>query len=752
MDGRRTILMGRYEIGKQLGQGTFAKVFYARNLTTSQAVAIKMINKDKVMKVGLMEQIKRGKLSEDAARKYFHQLISAVDYCHSRGVYHRDLKPENLLLDENENLKVSDFGLSALAESKRQDGLLHTTCGTPAYVAPEVLSRKGYDGAKADIWSCGVILFVLVAGYLPFHDTNLIEMYRKISRAEFRCPRIFSTELKDLLYKILDPDPSTRISISRIKRSAWYRKPVEVHAKKNEAETSENTCTGEGTTSGSTECSTSEGNQGPLSLPNLNAFDIISLSTGFNLSGFFEDKYGRREERFTTRQPVTTVFTKLKELSKRLKLKVKMKENGILKLASPKEGKKGVLELDAEILEVAPSLLLVELKKTNGDTMEYQKLVKEENKASTEGYCLALLRCGHRRLCKSTAPRSALHLPRPAGVEAELHPVSVGHMSMAAEMEQPLRSSMWGMIVWLCQGIHVHGQLDIEEEPRIGNGSIVENPASDLVKSESDRIKTFYQTVLSAIMVFVTAALASYKDMKTLYSTTSHNKARLSSLLVDEGLFIFMTFLCAVVLMMSEFFVYQYGHGRWGRVWCWVLTILVAVTGGMLIVADTILIVTNRSNMLLSVLGPVVLLVGAAVSAGAWMREEPSSELGSSNDAAMKVTFDLATVGTIVSFTLQGGIVFGYLKTPGSKQVKRDPPLDLAACYATSTLSLIAMMVCAMPLACRQHFFSRIRKSVAYHCIKKENVCIYKRPAQDRLKKETKITLKIITSRLNSLG
>ncbi|GJM92713.1 hypothetical protein PR202_ga09206 [Eleusine coracana subsp. coracana] len=306
-----------------------------------------MIHKDRVMKVGLTEQIKReisimrlvkhpnvlqlfevmaskskiyfvleyakggelfnkiakgGKLSEDSARRYFHQLISAVDYCHSRGVYHRDLKPENLLLDDNENLKVSDFGLSALAESKRQDGLLHTTCGTPAYVAPEVLSRKGYDGAKADVWSCGVILFVLVAGYLPFHDTNLIEMYRKISRAEFRCPRSFSTELKDLLYKILDPDPSTRISISRIKRSAWYRKPIETHAKKSEAEATEKTLTAE----------------------------------------------------------------------------VKKKENGTLKLAAPKEGKKGVLELDADIFEVAPSLFLVELKKTNGDTLEYQKLVKEE--------------------------------------------------------------------------------------------------------------------------------------------------------------------------------------------------------------------------------------------------------------------------------------------------------------------------------------------------------------------------------------
>jgi 5'-AMP-activated protein kinase, catalytic alpha subunit len=167
---------------------------------------------------------KGGKLTEDAAKKYFRQLIGAVDYCHSRGVYHCDLKPENVLLDENENLKVSDFGLSALAESKRQDGLLHTTCGTPAYVAPEVLSRKGYDGAKADAWSCGVILFVLVAGYLPFHDTNLIEMYRKISRAEFRCPRSLSTELKDLPCKILDPDPSTRISISRIKRKCLVQK------------------------------------------------------------------------------------------------------------------------------------------------------------------------------------------------------------------------------------------------------------------------------------------------------------------------------------------------------------------------------------------------------------------------------------------------------------------------------------------------------------------------------------------------
>ncbi|KAM0888234.1 hypothetical protein ACQ4PT_028557 [Festuca glaucescens] len=275
----RSILMERYEIGRQLGQGTFAKVYYARNLTNGQSVAIKMIDKEKVLRIGLMDQIKReisimrivrhpnvlqlfevmatrskiyfvleyakggelfnkiakGKLSEEGARKYFHQLISAVDYCHSRGVYHRDLKPENLLMDEYETLRVSDFGLSALTESKWQDGLLHTACGTPAYVAPEVLSRKGYSGAKADVWSCGVILFVLAASYLPFHERNLIEMYRKIAKAEYKCPRFFSAELKELLQGILDPDPNTRMSIARVKRSAWYKKPNEITAHKTQS-------------------------------------------------------------------------------------------------------------------------------------------------------------------------------------------------------------------------------------------------------------------------------------------------------------------------------------------------------------------------------------------------------------------------------------------------------------------------------------------------------------------------------------
>ncbi|WCJ27813.1 CBL-interacting protein kinase 2 [Euphorbia peplus] len=418
------VLMQKYEIGKLLGQGTFARVHHARDLRNGMSVAIKIIDKEKVFKVGMIEQIKReisvmrlirhpnvvelyevlatktkiyfvmeyvkggelfnkvakGKLREDAARKYFQQLISAVDYCHSRGVSHRDLKPENLLLDENGNLKVSDFGLSALAECKRQDGLLHTTCGTPAYVAPEVIIRKGYDGSKADIWSCGVILFVLMAGYLPFHDTNLMEMYRKIGKAEFKFPNWFPPEVRKLLSKILDPNPRTRISMAKIMENSWFRKGLEPRPLAVEIETKEPApldCDAIFNVNESS-CTLTESKQEGMKPCNLNAFDIISYSSGFDLSGLFEEKEKKKEVRFTANKPATVVISKLEEIAKRLRLKIKKQDGGLLKLEGTKAGRKGVLGVDAEIFEITPIFHLVEMKKSSGDTMEYQKVLKEE--------------------------------------------------------------------------------------------------------------------------------------------------------------------------------------------------------------------------------------------------------------------------------------------------------------------------------------------------------------------------------------
>ncbi|KAJ4872641.1 CBL-interacting serine/threonine-protein kinase 6 [Raphanus sativus] len=380
------LLHGRYELGRLLGHGTFAKVYHARNVTTGKSMAMKVVAKEKVIKVGMVEQIKReisvmsmvkhpnivelhevmaskskiyfamelvrggelfakiskGRLREDVARVYFQQLISAVDFCHSRGVYHRDLKPENLLLDEEGNLKVTDFGLSALTEHLKQDGLFHTTCGTPAYVAPEVILKKGYDGAKADLWSCGVILFVLLAGYLPFQDDNLVNMYRKIYRGDFKCPGWLSSDARKLVTKLLDPNPNTRITIDKVMDSAWFKK----HSARSKNEPG---------VVGEAKEEISE---------TLNAFHIIALSEGFDLSPLFEEKKKeeKREMRFATSRPASSVISSLEEAARsESRVRIEGKQNG----------RKGKLAVEAEIFAVAPSFVVVEVKKDHGDTLEY---------------------------------------------------------------------------------------------------------------------------------------------------------------------------------------------------------------------------------------------------------------------------------------------------------------------------------------------------------------------------------------------
>ncbi|KAK9936593.1 hypothetical protein M0R45_013425 [Rubus argutus] len=426
------ILMQKYELGRLLGKGTFAKVYHARNMRSGQSVAIKIIDKEKVQQVGLIDQIKReisvmrlvrhpnvvqlyevmasktkiyfameyvrggelfnkvakGKLKEDMARKYFQQLTGAVDYCHSRGVYHRDIKPENLLVDEKGNLKVSDFGLSALWESRGQDGLLHTTCGTPAYVAPEVINKKGYDGAKADIWSCGVVLYVLLAGFLPFHDTNLMEMYRKISRGDFRSPQWFPPEVRKLLSRILDPNATTRISVDKIMENSWFKKgfkqinsPLptpcdpntsisDVHAAFAPSDSSEGS-------------SNIKAGASPMRPTCYNAFDIISLSPGFDLSGLFECNMKQRssQTRFTTTKSASTIVSKFEEIAQMERFKC-MKKDGTVKLQGSREGRKGQLGIDAEIFEVTPSFFVVEVKKTAGDTLEYMEFYDHDLKPS----------------------------------------------------------------------------------------------------------------------------------------------------------------------------------------------------------------------------------------------------------------------------------------------------------------------------------------------------------------------------------
>ncbi|OAY27478.1 CBL-interacting serine/threonine-protein kinase 25 [Manihot esculenta] len=412
----RHVLFDKYEMGRLLGKGTFAKVYYGKNMATGESVAIKVISKDQVKKEGMMEQIKReisvmrlvrhpnivelkevlatktkiffimeyvrggelfakvarGKLKEDVARKYFQQLISAVDFCHSRGVSHRDLKPENLLLDENGDLKISDFGLSALPEQLLNDGLLHTQCGTPSYVAPEVLRKKGYDGFKADIWSCGVILYVLLAGFLPFQDENMMKMYRKIFKAEFECPPWFSSEAKRLISRILVADPERRITIPAIMRVPWFRKGFTRPLAFSVGEISNPDKREEEDEPLSTVMT-------KVSSPKFfNAFEFISsMSSGFDLSNLFENKK-KTGSMFTSKFSASAIMNKIEGIAKGLNFKVSKVKDFKMKLQGLSEGRKGRLSVTAEVFEVAPEVAVVEFSKSAGDTLEYAKFCEQD--------------------------------------------------------------------------------------------------------------------------------------------------------------------------------------------------------------------------------------------------------------------------------------------------------------------------------------------------------------------------------------
>ncbi|XP_034709036.1 CBL-interacting serine/threonine-protein kinase 9 isoform X1 [Vitis riparia] len=409
--------VGRYEIGKTLGEGSFAKVKYARNSDTGDSVAIKVLDRDHVLRHKMVEQIKReistmklikhpnvvtifevmasktkiyivvefvdggelfdriaknGRLKEDEARRYFQQLINAVDYCHSRGVYHRDLKPENLLLDSYGVLKISDFGLSALSQQVREDGLFHTACGTPNYVAPEVLNNKGYDGASADIWSCGVILFVLLAGYLPFDEVSLMALYKKICKADFSCPSWLSPGAKKLINRILDPNPVTRITIPEILEDGWFKKGYQPTCFQQEEDV--NVDDVDAAFNNSEENLVTERKEKPVSM---NAFELISRSQSFNLENLFGKQVGlvKRETSFTSQRPAHEIMSKIEETAKPLGFNVR-KQNYKMKLQGDKTGRKGHLSVATEVFEVAPSLHMVELRKTGGDTLEFHKFYK----------------------------------------------------------------------------------------------------------------------------------------------------------------------------------------------------------------------------------------------------------------------------------------------------------------------------------------------------------------------------------------
>ncbi|EDO36169.1 predicted protein [Nematostella vectensis] len=259
------LAIGNYNLGETLGVGTFGKVKLAVHQLTGHKVAIKILNRNKIKSLDVVGKIRReiqnlklfrhphiiklyqvistptdifmvmeyvsggelfeyilkhGKLEEKDARRFFQQIISGVDYCHRHMVVHRDLKPENLLLDSQLNIKIADFGLSNIMT----DGeFLQTSCGSPNYAAPEVISGKLYAGPEVDIWSAGVILYALLCGTLPFDDEHIPTLFRKIKGGVFHVPPHLSSGPASLLNAMLNVDPIKRATVQFIKEDDWFK-------------------------------------------------------------------------------------------------------------------------------------------------------------------------------------------------------------------------------------------------------------------------------------------------------------------------------------------------------------------------------------------------------------------------------------------------------------------------------------------------------------------------------------------------
>ena len=317
---RRIMIVSCYEIGAEIGSGSFGTVNIAEHRTTGEKVAVKCISKSRIQKSNMGSQVKkeittmkkldhpnivrikevlmsnshlylvleyagggelfskiatRGKLSENLARRYFRQIMEAVSFCHSQYICHRDIKPENVLLDDHDNVKIADFGFASIMEPENNSDSeysddertrlpsisentestepiipfrdfvaddhgktkekkfknmpskimqkMSTMCGTTHYMAPEIVNRDSYRGDKADIWSCGVVLYVLLTGHLPFDSKSSDEVINKIKGGGFHIPTFLSDLARSIITDIMTPNPLVRPGARTILRHEWFR-------------------------------------------------------------------------------------------------------------------------------------------------------------------------------------------------------------------------------------------------------------------------------------------------------------------------------------------------------------------------------------------------------------------------------------------------------------------------------------------------------------------------------------------------
>jgi len=263
-------LTSKYEVGDELGRGAFSVVKAGVNRKTRDRVAIKIIDRNDVGKdyeknlrmemdilrrvdhpniIALHEMIEagnklyfvmelvtggelfdriveKGSYSEEDAKILVRKIVSAIEYLHKQNIAHRDLKPENLLVksvEDDTEVKIADFGLSKIID---KDKMMQTACGTPGYVAPEVLNAEGYD-KEVDMWSVGVITYILLCGFPPFYSESVPEVFEQIMKAEYDYPEEYwdeiSAEAKDFIDHLLVVDVAKRLTAEQSLNHPWLR-------------------------------------------------------------------------------------------------------------------------------------------------------------------------------------------------------------------------------------------------------------------------------------------------------------------------------------------------------------------------------------------------------------------------------------------------------------------------------------------------------------------------------------------------
>lgn len=249
MADKKFLKLSDYELGETLGTGSFGRVKLARNKRSNEYVALKLMKKQEIIKIKQVDHIYNeisilseiehpfivkfggftqddrylyvamelinggelftylrgvGKFPTDQARFYLAQIVCIFEYLHSKNIVYRDLKPENVLINKNGYLKLTDFGFA-----KKITGRTYTLCGTPEYLAPEILLNKGH-GKPVDWWTCGILLYEMIAGIDPFNDDDTMNVYKKILKGHVKFPSKFDSGAKSIVKHLLEHDLSKR--------------------------------------------------------------------------------------------------------------------------------------------------------------------------------------------------------------------------------------------------------------------------------------------------------------------------------------------------------------------------------------------------------------------------------------------------------------------------------------------------------------------------------------------------------------